>query len=30
VTFYLSAGTYYIWRQKAGYTFDDPDQEVVS
>ncbi|HNY80768.1 MAG TPA: hypothetical protein PKO46_21010 [Sedimentisphaerales bacterium] len=30
VTFYISDGTYYIWRQKVGYTFDDPDQEVVS
>lgn len=26
----LDAGTYYVWRQKAGYTFDDPDTEVVS
>ncbi len=30
VTFYLSAGTYYIWRQKAGYTFTNPDTEVIS
>lgn len=28
--FYLNAGTYYFWRQCAGYTFDDPDVEVVS
>ena len=26
----LDAGTYYIWRQKAGFTFVDPDVEVVS
>lgn len=30
VTFYLDAGTYYIWRQKNGYNFTNPDQEVVS
>jgi hypothetical protein len=30
VTFYIAAGTYYLWRQKSGYTFSDPDQEVVS
>ena len=35
VTFYLTAGTYYFWRLKAGYSFDDagdpnPDMEVVS
>jgi len=30
VTFYLNAGTYYIWRTKAGYTFVNPDQEIVS
>lgn len=27
---YLDAGTYYIFRQKAGYNFTDPDTEVVS
>jgi hypothetical protein len=26
----LDAGTYYVWRQKAGYTFSDPDTETVS
>jgi len=26
----LDPGTYYVWRQKAGYTFVDPDTEVVS
>ena len=30
VTFYLDAGTYYIWSQKAGFNFDNPDTEVVS
>lgn len=25
----LDDGTYYVWRNKAGYTFDDPDTEVV-
>jgi len=30
VTFYLAAGTYYIWRFKAGYAFTDPDIESVS
>jgi hypothetical protein len=30
VTFYLDAGTYYIWRQKAGWDFTNPDTEVVS
>lgn len=30
VTFHLTAGTYYIWRDHAGYTFDNPDTEVVS
>ena len=30
VTFYLdSSVTYYLWRQKAGYTFSNPDTEVV-
>lgn len=26
----LDAGTYYFWRQLAGYIFTDPDTEVVS
>lgn len=26
----LDAGTYYVWRQKSGYIFIDPDTEVVS
>ena len=30
VTFYLDAGTYYIWGQKDGYNFDNPDQEVIA
>jgi len=30
VTFYLTPGTYYVWRRKAGYTFTNPDTEVVS
>lgn len=30
VTFYLDAGTYYIWRQKSGWDFMNPDTEVVS
>jgi hypothetical protein len=30
VTFWLDAGTYYIWRQKAGFNFDNPDVETVS
>lgn len=30
VTFYISSGTYYLWRQKSGYAFtDNPDVEVV-
>ena len=29
VTFYLDAGTYYIWRQCNGYTFTNPDTEIV-
>src|SRR5690554_5239430 len=24
----LDPGTYYFWRNRAGYVFDDPDQEV--
>lgn len=26
----LDLGTYYVWRQKAGFIFADPDVEVVS
>lgn len=26
----LNAGTYYFWRQKAGWVFTDPDTEIVS
>jgi len=26
----LDAGTYYFWRQKSGYTFDNPDTEIVA
>ncbi|MBA7711656.1 hypothetical protein ES703_120622 [subsurface metagenome] len=26
---WLDAGTYYFWRKKSGYTFDNPDTEVV-
>jgi hypothetical protein len=26
----LDGGTYYVFRQKAGFTFSDPDTEVVS
>ena len=29
VTFYLDAGTYYIWRSRSGYNFTNPDTEVV-
>lgn len=29
VTFTLAAGTYYIWRSKAGYNFTNPDVEVL-
>ncbi len=29
VTFYLDAGTVYVWRKKAGYNFTNPDQETV-
>ena len=28
-TLYMDAGTYYIWRQLAGWTFTNPDTEVV-
>lgn len=30
VTFYLNSGTYYFKRVRAGYTFTNPDVEVVS
>lgn len=30
VDFYLTVGTYYVWSQKAGYNFTNPDTEVVS
>lgn len=30
VVFYLDAGTYYFWRQKAGWNFTNPDTETVS
>jgi hypothetical protein len=30
VTFYLDAGTVYVWCQKSGYNFTNPDTEVVS
>ena len=30
VVFYLDAGTYYIWRQLAGWNFTNPDTEVVA
>jgi hypothetical protein len=30
VTFYLDSGvTYYVWRQKDGWNFDNPDVEIV-
>jgi hypothetical protein len=29
VTFYLDSGTVYIWRQKSGYNFTNPDTEIV-
>ena len=28
--FYLDAGTYYLWRQKSGYTFTNPDTETIA
>jgi hypothetical protein len=30
VTFYLDAGTVYVWRQKAGFNFSNPDTETVA
>ena len=29
VTFYLDAGTVYVWCAKSGYSFTNPDTEVV-
>jgi hypothetical protein len=29
INFYLDAGTVYVWRQKSGYNFTNPDVEVV-
>lgn len=30
VTFYLDAGTVYVWSSKSGFTFTNPDEETVS
>lgn len=30
VTFWLDAGVHYIWSQKSGWNFDNPDTETVS
>ena len=30
VTFYLDAGTYYVWQQKTGYNFTNPDELIVT
>ena len=30
ITFYLDAGTVYIWRQKSGWNFANPDMETVN
>jgi len=30
VTFYLDAGTVYVWRQKSGWDFTNPDTETVA
>jgi len=30
VVFHLDAGTYYLWRQKSGWNFTNPDTEVVA
>jgi len=30
VVFYLDAGTYYVWRQKSGWNFTNPDTETVA
>jgi len=29
-TFFLDAGTYYVWQQKDGYNFTNPDTLVVT
>jgi hypothetical protein len=29
-SFMLTAGSYYVWRYKSGYTFTNPDSETVS
>jgi hypothetical protein len=29
VTFYLDPGTVYVWRQKPGWNFDNPDVETI-
>jgi hypothetical protein len=29
IVFYLDSGTVYIWRQKSGYNFSNPDTEVI-
>jgi hypothetical protein len=29
VTFYLDPGTVYVWRQKPGWNFDNPDEETI-
>jgi hypothetical protein len=29
VTFYLDSGTVYLWRQKSGFNFTNPDTEVI-
>ena len=30
VVFYLDAGTYYVWREKSGWNFTNPDTETVA
>ncbi len=30
IIFYLDTGTVYVWRQKGGYNFTNPDTETVS
>jgi len=30
VTFTLDAGTYYVWKEKSGYNFTNPESETVS
>jgi hypothetical protein len=30
IIFYLDTGTVYVWRQKSGWNFTNPDTEVVS